>query len=70
MKWIRFLGAAAFGLGLTGAAFAQSSVKVGAIYPFSGAAASIGAYAKAAIEVAVEPAQRLKPPGELVIQGP
>jgi len=54
--WIRFLGAAAFGLGLglANAAFAQSSVKVGAIYPFSGAAASIGAYAKAAIEVAVD----------------
>ena len=47
------LGAAAFSLAITGAAFAQS-VKVGAIYPFSGVAASIGVYAKAAIEVAVD----------------
>src|SRR5215470_10773762 len=50
----RLLAAVAFGFGLTGAAFGQSTVKVGAIYPFSGAAASIGAYAKAAIEVAVD----------------
>jgi branched-chain amino acid transport system substrate-binding protein len=49
----RLLGAAAFGLAMTGAAFAQS-VKVGAIYPFSGVAASVGVYAKAAIEVAVD----------------
>jgi branched-chain amino acid transport system substrate-binding protein len=52
--WTHLIGAAAFGLGLANTAFAQSSVKVGAIYPFSGAAASIGAYAKAAIEVAVD----------------
>src|SRR5258708_19729437 len=50
----RLLGAVAFALGLTGAAFAQSSVKVGAIYPLSGVAASAGVYAKAAIEVAVD----------------
>ncbi len=55
---VRLLSAAAFVLaaflGLTGAAFAQGSVKVGAIYPMSGVAASIGAYAKAAIEVAAD----------------
>jgi branched-chain amino acid transport system substrate-binding protein len=45
---------AAASLGLTGTAFAQGTVKVGAIYPFSGAAASIGVYAKAAIEVATD----------------
>jgi branched-chain amino acid transport system substrate-binding protein len=48
------LGAVALGLTLTGAAFAQSSVKVGAIYPLSGGAASVGVYAKAAIEVAID----------------
>src|SRR5215831_20956347 len=52
--WMHLIGAAAFGFGLTSAVYAQGSVKVGAIYPFSGAAASIGAYAKAAIEVAVD----------------
>jgi branched-chain amino acid transport system substrate-binding protein len=41
-------------LGLSAAAFAQGTVKVGAIYPMSGVAASIGGYAKAAIEVAVD----------------
>jgi branched-chain amino acid transport system substrate-binding protein len=50
----RLLGAVAFALGLSSAAFAQSSVKVGAIYPLSGVAASVGVYAKAAIEVAVD----------------
>ena len=45
---------AAASLGLTGTAFAQGTVKIGAIYPFSGAAASIGVYAKAAIEVATD----------------
>jgi branched-chain amino acid transport system substrate-binding protein len=50
----RLFGAAALSLVLTGAAAAQSSVKVGAVYPFSGAAASIGGYAKAAIEVALD----------------
>jgi branched-chain amino acid transport system substrate-binding protein len=47
------LGAVALGLAVTGGAFAQS-VKVGAIYPLSGVAASVGVYAKAAIEVAVD----------------
>jgi branched-chain amino acid transport system substrate-binding protein len=45
----RLFGAVAFGLAVTGAAFAQT-VKVGAIYPLSGVAASVGVYAKAAIE--------------------
>src|SRR5215471_19800957 len=50
----QLLGAVAFAFGLTSAAFAQTSVKVGAIYPLSGVAASAGVYAKAAIEVAVD----------------
>jgi branched-chain amino acid transport system substrate-binding protein len=50
----RLFGAAALSLVLTGAAAAQSTVKIGAVYPFSGAAASIGGYAKAAIEVALD----------------
>jgi len=37
-----------------GPAVAQQTVKIGAIYPFSGAAASIGGYAKAALEVATD----------------
>jgi branched-chain amino acid transport system substrate-binding protein len=48
---------AAFSLALAGAALAQGTprtVKVGAIYPFTGVAASIGVDAKAAIEVAVD----------------
>jgi branched-chain amino acid transport system substrate-binding protein len=40
--------------GGTSTALAQGIVKVGAIYPLSGVAASAGAYAKAAIEVAVD----------------
>jgi branched-chain amino acid transport system substrate-binding protein len=56
MGLVRLFSAAVFAiaafLALTDAAFAQASVKVGAIYPMSGVAASIGAYAKAAIEVA------------------
>jgi branched-chain amino acid transport system substrate-binding protein len=59
---VRLLSAVAFVLaaciidvpGLASAAFAQGTVKVGAIYPLSGVAASAGAYAKAAIEVAVD----------------
>jgi branched-chain amino acid transport system substrate-binding protein len=35
-------------------ALAQGTVKVGAIYPLSGVAASIGVYAKAAVDVAVD----------------
>jgi branched-chain amino acid transport system substrate-binding protein len=51
---MRLLGAAALSLALTGSAWAQSTVKIGCIYPFSGVAASIGVYAKAAIEVAID----------------
>lgn len=40
--------------GLAGAASAPAVVKIGAIYPFSGAAASIGAYTKTAFEVATD----------------
>src|SRR5260370_7242569 len=47
----RLLGAVAFGLGLTGAAFAEGSVKVGAIYPLTGVGASVGGYGKGGIEV-------------------
>ena len=55
----RLAGAAAFGLVLTSlapteAALAQSTIKVGALYPLSGVAASAGAYAKAAVEVAID----------------
>jgi branched-chain amino acid transport system substrate-binding protein len=52
--WVRLLGATALGLSFASAAAAQGNVKVGAIYPFSGVAASAGAYARAAIEVAVD----------------
>src|SRR5690349_7478755 len=37
-----------------GAASAESTVKIGAIYPLTGVAASAGNYAKAAIETAVD----------------
>ncbi len=49
-------GLAGLGLliGLTGAALAQTAVKIGAIYPLSGNAASAGVAAKAAIELAAE----------------
>src|ERR1700733_6804945 len=50
----RVLGAAALGLALAGAALAQQPVKVGAIYPLTGVAASAGLNGKAAIEVAVD----------------
>ena len=54
MKGTAMAGAAlVLGLGLTGA-FAQNTVKIGAVYPLSGNAASAGASAKAAIEVAVD----------------
>src|ERR1700760_1744892 len=39
---------------LTGAALAQSTVKIGAIYPLSGVAATAGLNGKAAIEVALD----------------
>ena len=52
--WTRLLGAAALSFGLTSAALAQGTVRIGCIYPLSGAAASAGLYAKAAIEVAID----------------
>ena len=57
MKFKHMLGllsAAAMSLALTGVAVAQQPVKIGAIYPLSGNAASVGIHAKAAIEVAVD----------------
>jgi branched-chain amino acid transport system substrate-binding protein len=48
------LSAAAISVVLAGGAQAQQTVKIGAIFPFSGNAASAGSHAKAAIEVAVD----------------
>src|SRR5437763_3811210 len=48
------LSAAAISVVLAGAASAQQTVKVGAIFPLSGNAASAGVHAKAAIEVAID----------------
>jgi branched-chain amino acid transport system substrate-binding protein len=54
-SYIGLLSAAAMSVALTGAALAQNkTVKIGAIYPLSGNAASAGVHAKAAIETAVE----------------
>src|SRR4030081_3694611 len=51
--WAGLLGAAV-SLALCGAALAQSTVKIGAIYPLSGVAASAGVNGRAAIEVALD----------------
>ncbi|MEP7031937.1 MAG: ABC transporter substrate-binding protein, partial [Pseudolabrys sp.] len=48
------LSAAAMSVVLAGAASAQNTVKIGAIYPLSGNAASTGVHTKAAFDVAVE----------------
>jgi branched-chain amino acid transport system substrate-binding protein len=48
------LCAASMSAALAGAASAQQTVKIGAIFPLSGNAASAGVHAKAAIETAVE----------------
>src|SRR5437868_14643437 len=48
------LSAAAMSLALASGAVAQQTVKIGAIFPFSGNAASAGLHAKAAIEVAAD----------------
>jgi branched-chain amino acid transport system substrate-binding protein len=45
---------ASVSVALAGAAYAQQTVKIGAIFPLSGNAASAGVHAKAAIETAVE----------------
>lgn len=55
--WLAAAGlAVALPAGLLGSSptFAQSTVKIGAIYPLSGNAASAGTFAKAAIELAAE----------------
>lgn len=57
MKFKHMLGllsAAAISVALTGGALAQQTVKIGAVFPLSGNAASAGIHAKAAIEVAVD----------------
>jgi branched-chain amino acid transport system substrate-binding protein len=57
MKFKHVLGllpAAAFSLALAGGAMAQQAVKIGAVFPLSGNAASAGVHAKAAIEVALD----------------
>lgn len=48
------LCAASISVALAGAASAQQTVKIGAIYPLSGNAASTGVHTKAALETAVE----------------
>lgn len=48
------LSAAAMSVALAGSAFAQQTVKIGAIYPLSGNAASTGVHTKAALETALE----------------
>lgn len=48
------LSAAAMSLALAGNALAQNTVKIGAIYPLSGNAASTGVHTKAAFETALE----------------
>jgi branched-chain amino acid transport system substrate-binding protein len=50
----RLLAAAVLSLALGGTALAQQTVKVGALYPLSGVAASAGLNGKAAIEVAID----------------
>src|SRR5215213_4515507 len=51
---IGLLSAAAMAVALAGTASAQQTVKIGAIYPLSGNAASTGVHTKAAFETAVE----------------
>ena len=47
-------GAALWALGVAGSASAQDTVKIGAVYPLSGNAASAGNYEKMAIELGAE----------------
>lgn len=51
---VGLFSAAAMSVVLAGGASAQNTVKIGAIYPMSGNAASTGVHTKAAFEVAVE----------------
>ena len=54
-KGLKYIALAALSLALgTGSVMAQSTVKIGAVYPLSGNAASAGASAKAAIETAMD----------------
>jgi len=53
-KLLRLLGASAFGLALAGPALAQGTVKIGAIYPLSGNAASAGTLGKAGLEIVAD----------------
>jgi len=57
MRFKHILGllcAASISAALAGSAFAQQTVKIGAIFPLSGNAASAGVHAKAALETAVD----------------
>jgi branched-chain amino acid transport system substrate-binding protein len=57
MRFTHILGllcAASISLGLAGSASAQQTVKIGAVFPLSGNAASAGVHAKAALEVAMD----------------
>ena len=47
-------GAALLAFGLAGSAFAQTTVKIGAVYPLSGNAASAGNYEKMAMELGAD----------------
>jgi branched-chain amino acid transport system substrate-binding protein len=53
-SWFQRLAAIVLATGLSFQAAAQEAVKIGAIYPLSGNAASAGTAAKAAIEIAAE----------------
>lgn len=53
-NFARIAATLTFAAALSGPALAQSTVKIGAIYPLSGNAASAGTSAKAAIEVALD----------------
>jgi len=54
MRLISGVAAAVVAIAASGGAEAQQSVKIGAIYPLSGVAASAGNYGKAAIETAID----------------
>ena len=51
---LALLSAVAMSAALSGTAFAQDPVKIGAIFPLSGGAASAGVHGKAALETAVD----------------
>jgi branched-chain amino acid transport system substrate-binding protein len=67
-KLLSFIGAAGLALGIAAPASAQTTVKIGAIYPLSGNAASAGESAKAALEVALDVINNAHPElGELTL---